>query len=139
MSGQRQNIQLELAFDQEDRGEVSNGLVEGAESLRAKRGTESPAISEQLVEELCEGENCKQALKRVKANQGSPGMDRMTVQQLPDYLKPHWPAIREQLRSGTYQPQPVNRVEITKPTRSQLQGCGNLASQGCWIDLSRRR
>ena len=42
-------------------------------------------------------------------------MDGMTVQQLPEYLKQHWPAIREQLLSGTYKPQPVKRVEIPKP------------------------
>jgi len=89
-----------LACDQEDRGEASKDLGEGTESLAAKRGTESPAIGEQLMEEVCERENCKQALKRVKANKGSPGVDRMTVQQLPEYLKEHWPAIREQLRSG---------------------------------------
>ncbi|MEO7705866.1 MAG: group II intron reverse transcriptase/maturase [Thermoflexales bacterium] len=67
------------------------------------------------MEEVCERENCKQALKRVKANKGSPGVDRMTVQQLPEYLKEHWPAIREQLRRGTYKPEPVKRVEIPKP------------------------
>jgi RNA-directed DNA polymerase len=39
----------------------------------------------------------------------------MTVQQLPEFLKQHWPAIREQLLSGTYEPQPVKRVEIPKP------------------------
>ena len=42
-------------------------------------------------------------------------MDGMTVDQLPDYLKQHWPAIREQLLKGTYEPQPVKRVEIRKP------------------------
>jgi len=115
MSDKRQNIQLLLAFDQEDRGEASNGLIEGTESFTAKRGTESPAIGEQWMEEVCERENCKQALKRVKANKGSPGVDRMTVQQLPEYLKVHWPAIREQLQRGTYKPQPVKRVEIPKP------------------------
>jgi RNA-directed DNA polymerase len=67
------------------------------------------------MEEVCERENCKQALKRVKANKGSAGVDGMTVQQLPEYLKQHWPAIREQLVSGTYKPQPVRRVEIPKP------------------------
>src|SRR5215471_1517596 len=41
----------------------------------------------------------------------------MTVQQLPEYLKQYWPAIREQLVSGTYKPQPVRRVEIPKPDR----------------------
>ena len=67
------------------------------------------------MEEVCGRENCKQALKRVKANKGSPGVDGMTVQHLPGYLKQHWPAIREQLLSGTYKPQPVRRVEIPKP------------------------
>ena len=67
------------------------------------------------MEEVCERENCKRALARVKANKGSAGMDGMTVQQLPEFLKQHWPAIREQLLSGTYEPQPVKRVEIPKP------------------------
>ena len=89
--------------------------MEGTESLAAKRGTESPAIGEQLMEEVCERENCKQALARIKANKGSAGMDGMTVQQLPEYLKQQWPDIREQLLSGTYKPQPVKRVEIPKP------------------------
>jgi hypothetical protein len=79
------------------------------------RGIESPAITEQLMEEVCGRENCKQALKRVKANKGSPGVDGMTVHDLPGYLKQYWPAIREQLLSGTYKPQPVKRVEIAKP------------------------
>jgi len=89
--------------------------VEGTESSAGKRGNESPAIAEQLMEEVCGRENCKQALKRVKANKGSAGVDGMTVQQLPEFLKQHWPVIREQLLSGTYKPQPVRRVEIPKP------------------------
>ncbi|MCW5983267.1 MAG: group II intron reverse transcriptase/maturase [Bryobacteraceae bacterium] len=100
---------------EEDRGEAPKSLREGTESSAGKRGTESPAITEQLMEEICERENCKQALKRVKANKGSAGVDGMSVQQLPEFLKQHWPAIREQLLSGTYKPQPVRRVEIPKP------------------------
>ena len=115
MSDKRQNNQLLLAFAEEYRGEAPNGLGEGTESPTAKRGTESPAISEQLMEEVCERENCKQALARVKANKGSAGMDGMTVRQLPEHLKQQWPVIREQLLSGTYKPQPVKRVEIPKP------------------------
>ncbi len=67
------------------------------------------------MEEVCERENCLQALRRVKANKGSPGIDGMTVGELPGYLKQHWPALRQQLLSGTYRPQPVRRVEIAKP------------------------
>jgi len=114
MSDKRQKNQLALAFEQEYRGEAPKGLSEGTESLTAKRGTESPA-TEQLMEEVCERCNCQQALKRVKANKGSAGMDGMTVQQLPEILKQQWPVIREQLLKGTYQPQPVKRVEIPKP------------------------
>jgi RNA-directed DNA polymerase len=115
MSDKRQNNQLVLSFAEEDRGEASNGLSEGTESFTAKRGTESPAIGEQWMEEVCERANCQQSLSRIKANKGSAGVDGMTVHELPAFLKQHWPAIRDQLLSGTYRPQPVKRVEIPKP------------------------
>jgi RNA-directed DNA polymerase len=115
MSDRRQKNQLELAFTDKSRSEAPRVSAKGTESLRAKRRAESPAISEQLMEEVCERENCKRALARVKANKGSAGVDGMTVQQLSEFLKQHWPAIREQLLSGTYEPQPVRRVEIPKP------------------------
>ena len=67
------------------------------------------------MEEVCERANCWQALKRVKANKGSPGIDGRTVEELSGHLKEHWPALREQLLSGTYKPQPVKQVEIPKP------------------------
>lgn len=115
MSDKRQKNQLVLAFTAEDTGEAQRAAMEGTESLAAKRGTESPAIGEQLMEEVCERENCRQALARVRANKGSAGVDGMTVHELADFLKQHWPAIREQLLSGAYRPQPVKRVEIPKP------------------------
>ena len=115
MSGKRQKNQLKLAFLAEDTGEAPRAAEGGTESLAAKRRAESLANTEQLMEEICERENCKQALARVKANKGSPGVDGMTVRDLPGHLKQHWPTIREQLLNGTYQPQPVKRVEIAKP------------------------
>jgi RNA-directed DNA polymerase len=115
MSDKRQKNQLELAFMAEDRGEALSAAKEGIESLTAERRAENTVIAEQLMEEICERENCKQALARVKANKGGPGVDGMTVCDLPVHLKQHWPAIREQLLSGTYRPQPVKRVEIAKP------------------------
>src|SRR5215471_5393335 len=115
MGDKRQKNQLVLAFLEEDRGEAPKCLWGGTESPTGKRGTESPAITEQLMEEVCERENCKQAFQRVKANKGSPGVDGMTVHDLAGYLIQHWPVIREQLLSGTYKPQPVKRVEIPKP------------------------
>jgi RNA-directed DNA polymerase len=115
MSEKRQKNQLELAFMAERRSEASRAIKEGTESLVAERSAESPAISEALMEEVIEGENLKQALGRVKANKGSPGVDGMMVEELTGYLKEHWPSIREHLLSGIYKPQPVKRVEIAKP------------------------
>src|ERR1700716_3700365 len=124
MSDRRQKNQLVLAFPAESRSEAPTAAVEGTESLAAKRRTESPAISERMMEEVCERENCQQALRRVKANKGSPGVDGMTVHELSDYLKQRWPAIREQLLSGTYRPQPVRRVHIDKPDGGGVRKLG---------------
>jgi RNA-directed DNA polymerase len=76
------------------------------------------------MEEVCELENCKQARQRVKANKGSPGVDGMTVDELPEYLQQHGLEIGEQLRNGTYQPQPVRRVEIPKPDGQGVRKLG---------------
>ena len=90
----------------------------------AKHRTESLAGTERLMEEVCELENCKQALQRVKGNKGSPGVDGMSVDELPEYRKQQGLAIGEQLRNGTYQPQPVRRVEIPKPDGSGTRKLG---------------
>jgi RNA-directed DNA polymerase len=83
MNDRRQKTQLRLAFPAEGRSEAPRTAEEGTESFAAKRAAESPAITEQLMEEVCERENCKQALRRVKVNEGSPGVDGMTVHDLP--------------------------------------------------------
>ena len=67
------------------------------------------ALTEHLMEEVCQRDNLKEALKRVRQNKGSPGVDGMTVDELPDHLMAYWPMIRDQLLGGTYQPQPVKR------------------------------
>jgi RNA-directed DNA polymerase len=118
MSGQRQKNrpeQEELAFPADSRSDTPKTVGQGTETLMAKRKSESLAGTERLMEEVCELGNSMQALQRVKANKGSPGVDGMTVEQLPEYLKQHGQEIGEQLRNGTYQPRPVKRVEIPKP------------------------
>src|ERR1035441_457315 len=114
-SDMQRNIQNELNFSSTPAGEACEAGREETESLPAMNDPESPASMNRLMEEVCERENLKEALRRVKANKGSAGIDRMTVDGIADYLKQHWPAIREQLLSGTYQPKPVRRVEIPKP------------------------
>jgi RNA-directed DNA polymerase len=68
------------------------------------------------MDAVVERENLKQALAQVRSNKGAAGVDGMTVDDLPAYLKVHWPTIRAQLLEGTYKPQPVRRVEIPKAT-----------------------
>jgi len=65
-----------------------------------RSANETPATT-RLMEEACKPENLKEALKRVRQNKGSPGMDGMTVDELPGYLSDHWPGIREHRLEGT--------------------------------------
>src|SRR6266480_6234031 len=111
----QQNIQMELDFSSALTGAARGVAGEETESSMATSGPESPARTNRLMEEICERENLKGALRQVKGNKGSAGVDGITVNQLPEYLEQHWPAIREQLLSGTYEPKPVKRVEIPKP------------------------
>src|SRR2546429_9271407 len=111
----QQNIQMELDFSSALTGETRGVAGEETESLMATSGPESPARTNRLMEEVCERENLKEAMRRVKGNKGSAGVDGITVSQLSDYLKQHWPVIREQLLNGTYEPKPVSRCERPKP------------------------
>src|SRR5580704_8069560 len=114
-SEMQQNIQTELNFPSTPAGEAREAGREETESLSTTSDPESPASTNRLMEEICERENLKEALRRVKANKGSAGVHGITVGGISDYLKQHWPAIRDQLLSGTYEPKPVGRVEIPKP------------------------
>jgi RNA-directed DNA polymerase len=111
----QQNIQTQLDCSPALTGEARDAERAATESSVATNEPESPASTNRLMEEVCERENLKEALRRVKANKGSAGVDGMTIGGITDYLKQHWPAIREQLLTGTYKPKPVRRVEIPKP------------------------
>ena len=78
-------------------------------------GGDTPVGDEGLMERVVERGNRLAALRRVKQNGGSPGIDGMTVEEWPGSLCEHWRQIREARLAGTYRPQPVKRVEIPKP------------------------
>jgi hypothetical protein len=127
----QQNIQSELDFSSVLTGEAREAGREGTESSGAMNGTENPASTNRLMEEVCERENLKGALRQVKANKGSAGVDGMTVGGITDYLKQHWPAIRGQLLNGTYEPKPVRRVEIPKGAKAwHPDGVGSIHPAG---------
>jgi group II intron reverse transcriptase/maturase len=65
--------------------------------------------------------NLKAALARVRKNKGSPGVDGMSVDDLPGYLREHWKRLRSELLEGMFHPQPVRRAEIPKPGGGKRQ------------------
>ena len=85
------------------------------ESVAGERAVPESIPPQALLARVLERANLQRALKQVRQNKGAPGIDGMTVDDLPEYLRHHWPAIRARLIAGTYCPQPVRRVEIPKP------------------------
>jgi RNA-directed DNA polymerase len=79
------------------------------------RSPMKPALEPNLMEQILSSENLHRAWKRVKSNQGAPGIDGMRIEEFPDHARIHWKAICQTLRDGTYQPSPVHRVIIPKP------------------------
>src|SRR6516162_945659 len=110
----RQKNQVELNLRTGAKGEAPSVAAQESEARAAKTRIERPAVAGSSMEAVVERENLKEALARVKSNKGAAGVDGMSVDDLPAYLKEHWPTIRTQLLEATYKPQPVRRVEIPK-------------------------
>ncbi|MGQ0766520.1 MAG: group II intron reverse transcriptase/maturase [Gemmatimonadota bacterium] len=105
--------QFELPL--EGRGEAPRAERSGEATSAASGDERSGLDPSRLLERVVEGGNLRRALKRVQQNEGSPGVDDRTVDDLPAYLRDYWPMLREQLLMGRYQPSVVKRVEIPKP------------------------
>jgi RNA-directed DNA polymerase len=111
----RQKNQIELSLGTGASGEAASAAARATEACAAKADIEGLAVAlGPSMEAVVERANLKKALAQVKRNKGAGGIDGMTIDDLPAYLKEHWPTLREQLLAGTYRPQPVRRVEIPK-------------------------
>ena len=88
--------------------------AERDEARTARHETASPGRDDLLAQVLAKA-NMEAAWKRVKSNRGSAGVDGLSIAETADYLKAHWPRIRESLLDGSYRPLPVRRVQIPKP------------------------
>jgi RNA-directed DNA polymerase len=110
----RQKNQVELNLGTGAEGEARSAAAQEPEARAATACLERPAVAGPSMEAVVERENLKKALVRVKRNKGAAGVDGMTIDELPAYLKEHWLTIRAQLLEGTYKPQPVRRIEIPK-------------------------
>ena len=117
VNGTQQKIQLELNFAAVSTGNAPRSEHrEAPKPLTVTREHESQEDdTKQLMEEIVREANLYEALKKVRRNKGSPGIDGMTVGELAGFLRKNWPMLQRKLLEGTYQPKPVKRVEIPKP------------------------
>jgi RNA-directed DNA polymerase len=112
LEGKRPQMSRQLELPLTGRGEAPRGK-RSEELPTATRGNERSGASD-LMGRVVSRPNLQAALKRVRKNKGSPGIDGMTVEELPDYLRTHWPMLRDQLLAGTYQPSLVKEQQIPK-------------------------
>ena len=88
----------------------------------AQRTVMKPAFSNDLLDAVLHRANLQQAWKQVRANKGAAGIDGMTIEEFPAWVKTgHWTVVQQSIRSGDYQPTPVRRVEINKPDGDKRQ------------------
>jgi RNA-directed DNA polymerase len=117
----RQKSRNEPASKNDESGETMDVFVRGFEASAAVCESENLASTANMMEEILDTENLKQAVKRVMQNKGAAGVDRLTVEDLPPYLAANWKRIRQELLHGTYAPQAVRRVEIPKANGGMRQ------------------
>jgi RNA-directed DNA polymerase len=115
MTASRPPYQLELALPVPGRGEAPRPFRQEVEGVVATNEDESLASNEHLMEVVCAPDNIEAAVRAVRCNKGAPGIDGITVKQLPEVLAQHWSEIERQLLEGRYRPHPVRRVQIPKP------------------------
>jgi len=126
---QKNQTQLKLTFFEECKGETQN-IPKWVETSMVKHKTENPAgknieiESDRLMEEIVDRKNMLEALKRVTRNKGKPGIDGMTVIELGTYIENHWEQIKQDLLQGTYEPKPVKRVYMDKPSKGGKRALG---------------
>jgi retron-type reverse transcriptase len=97
---------------------ISSGTANGS----GMRASSIPAEDEKsndygatLMDEILQRDNLVAAYRRVKYNDGAPGIDGMTVDDLTKLPRSSFTQAWGEIRNGTYQPQAVRRVEIPKP------------------------
>ena len=120
MTTTRPPYQCELAFPTTGPGEAAGRRGQEVEMATAAPGPERPAATTDLMEEICAPDNIERALRAVVRNKGAPGIDGVTVADLPEVLAARWPEIEDQLRRGSYRPQPVSYTHLTLPTNREV-------------------
>lgn len=112
LEGARSQMSRQLELPLAGRGEAPRS--QRSEKASTAASGDGRSGTNGLMKEVVQPRNLRAALKRVRQNKGSPGVDGMTVEELPEWLRANWPEVREQLLEGRYRPQPVERQTIPK-------------------------
>jgi RNA-directed DNA polymerase len=96
-------------------GDGGTEAGEREESQASAASGQARALPDRLMEEVTRTQNLIEAINRVRTNQGSAGVDGMTVDELQPWVREHWQGFVASLLEGTYRPQPVRGVQIPKP------------------------
>ena len=123
MSASKDSQPIPLAFHWEA-GVKPQGPGARVEALAARETPERPMFGEDVLEEVLERHNMQTALRQVRANQGSPGIDGMSVEVRPNLLRTHGPGSKHQRWEGTYQPRVIKRVAIPKAGSQEKRKLG---------------
>ena len=121
----KESIAVRTGRKAEERAQMLSARAEGGGRNRPEQaqgvyvlpratGSSDPE-AQALLEQIVAPENMRRAWRQVKRNKGEPGVDGRTIDETASLLRQYWNEIRERLLDGSYQPQPVLRVEIPKP------------------------
>jgi len=102
--------------------ETTGSLPRSGRTAAAPSEQPSPSLfPEMMMEAIVDSANMQRAWDQVRGNRGAPGPDGVTLTQFPEWFRPQWAVIRQQLLDGTYEPSPVRRKTIDKPDGGQRQ------------------
>ena len=111
--------EADLRPDTSGEGGTGPGVIEESQAFTASGPAR--ALTDHLMEEVCQRDNLNRAYCRVKANKGAPGIDGLTVDDLLPWIAEHKQKLLSSLLDGSYQPQPVRGVMIPKPGGGERQ------------------
>ena len=111
----RQKTHIKRVYPEKEAVQLPTAQGEPSRYPAQTKGKSHGEQNNDLMEEVVAKQNMLKALKRVEKNKGAPSIDNLKVESLRPYLRQNWLYIREQLLKGEYKPQPVLRVEISKP------------------------
>lgn len=114
-----EGLEADVRHDTTGEGGTGSGVI--VESQASAASEPARALTDHLMEEVCQRSNLNRAYLRVKANKGAPGIDGLTVEDLSSWIAGHKQELLSSLLDGSYRPRAVRGVSIPKPDGGERQ------------------